>query len=553
LRHDRYADGADGSDSGTTITPSRPERGTEPAAGTPLAPATEPAAGRPPGPLRWLLPVVVTVSIGMFVSTLDSAIVGIAYPALGKDLGATSESVQWVTTGYKLSQGVVIPAAVWLCRRFGLGRMYFAALLGYAVTSALCASATNIESLVAFRILQAIPGALTPIVCVGIIYKLIPKASQSIALGMFAIIAISAPGVAPFIGGYLVEYLNWRFVFLAGAPAALLGMGAAALLLPRMPPSGAPPPFDFPGFVCIALGCSAVLLALSKGPQWGWTSYPILALLGVGANALVAFVAVELRVANPLLDLRIFTFRPFVVALVVLEAMFTGLTCVFAFLPMFLQQAQTLTPSQAGMIFVPQAIVWIIGIPLSGILWQLIGARKVTILGLVLMGGATLMLGQLNVDLPHPRVVLLLCVRALGMGLVMLPMLGGAIYVLPTRLVPDGIVFRTMVQRTGAALGLAAISVLVTARRAQHFADRSALLDISAPYHEPRILQLQQQGPGGLVPLWQSVQVRSLTAAYSDAYLLVGVGTLAVIALIFLTNWPTPPRMSRGELVEVGV
>jgi len=552
LRYKSYSDG-DASEPGTTITTSRPVPGAASAASAAPPLASEPAAGHPPGLLHWLVPVAVTVSIGMFVSTLDSAIVGIAYPAIGKDLGATSESVQWLTTAYKMCQGVVIPVAVWLCRRFGLSRMYFAALLGYGVTSALCASAGSIESLIAFRVLQGIPGALAPIVCVGIIYKLIPKKNQSIALGIFAIIAISAPGFAPFIGGYLVEYLDWRYVFLAATPAALLGIGAAALVLPRMPASAAPPPFDYPGFVCISLGCGAVLLALSKGPQWGWTSYSILALLAIGANALIAFVAIELRVANPLLDLRIFTYRPFVVALVVLEAMFTGLTTVFAFLPVFLQQAQALTPSQAGMIFVPQAIVWIVGIPLSGILWQLIGARAVTILGLVLMGGATLMLGQLNVYLPHPELTLLLCVRALGMGLVMLPMLGGAIYILPPRLVPDGIVFRTIVQRTGAALGFAAISIVVTAQRAQHFADRSALLDVSSPYHEPQIQQLQQQGPGGLLPLWQSLQTRSLVAAYSDAYAVIGVVTLAVIALIFLTNWPTPPRMSRGEMVEVGV
>lgn len=553
MGHEPYSDGIDASKSGTTITPSRPAREAGPATSAALPPATEPAAGSPPGLLHWLLPVAVTVAIGMFASTLDSAIVGIAYPAIGKDLGATSESVQWLTTAYKMCQGVVIPVAVWLCRCFGLSRMYYAALLGYAVTSALCATAGSIESLVAFRVLQAIPGALTPIVCVGIIYKLIPKKNQSIALGIFAIIAISAPGFAPFIGGYLVEYVDWRFVFLAATPAALLGIAAASLVLPRMPASAAPPPFDYLGFVCISVGCVAILLALSKGPQWGWTSYTILALLAVGANALVAFVAVELRVANPLLDLRLFTYRPFVVALVVLEAMFTGLTTVFGFLPVFLQQGQAMTPSQAGMIFVPQAIVWIIGIPLSGILWQLIGARAVTILGLLLMGGATLALGQLNIYLPYPELTLVLCVRALGMGLVMLPMLGGAIYILPPRLVPDGIVLRTIVQRTGAALGFAAVSIVVTAQRAQHFADRSALLDISSPYHDPRIQQLQQRGPGGLLPLWQSLQTRSLTEAYTDAYTVIGVLTLAVISLIFLTNWPTPPRMSRGELVEVGV
>lgn len=514
-----------------------------------------PVEGGPSGPsmLSWLLPVVLTVSIGMFLSTLDSAIVGIAYPAIGKDLGATNESVQWITTAFKLSQGVVIPAAVWLCRRFGLRRMYLVALLTYLGTSILCSLAGSIESLVAFRIIQAIPGALTPIVCVGIIYRLIPRAVQPGAFAVYAMVAISAPGFAPFFGGYLVEYLNWRFIFLADVPLAILGMVAVSLFLPAMPPIGVPPRFDVPGFILAATGSFAFLLALSKGPAWGWTSYPILVLLGLAVNALVAFVAVELRVANPLLDLRIFTFRPFVLALVILEVLFVGLNAMFGFLPSFLQQAQQLTPSQAGMIFVPQAVAWIVAIPLSGLLWRSFGPKPVTILGLLLMGGSTLILGHLTVDLPHQEVVLLLCSRALGVGLIMLPMLGGAVSVLPPHLMPDGIAFRTIVQRTGAALGFAAVSDLVTVHRAQHFANQAALLDVSTPYHDPTVYQLQQKGPGGLLPLWQELQVHSSTAAYGDAYTLLGLAALAAIVVTFFTSWPTPPRTPRRQLVEVGV
>src|SRR5262249_28105422 len=139
----------------------------------------------------------------------------------------------WVTTAYKLAQGIVIPAAVWLCRRFGLSRMYLISLLAYAVSSGLCALAGSLDQLVAFRVLQAVPGALTPIVCVAIIYTMLPEALQSAALGVYAMIAISAPGFAPYLGGVLVEYVHWRAVFWLAVPIALVGVAAALLVLPR--------------------------------------------------------------------------------------------------------------------------------------------------------------------------------------------------------------------------------------------------------------------------------------------------------------------------------
>jgi EmrB/QacA subfamily drug resistance transporter len=515
-----------------------------------VVPGVDVGVGRGSQRRHGMVAVVVTVAIGMFISVLDSAIVGVAYPAIEKDLGATSESVQWITTAYKLCQGVVIPAAVWLCIRYGLSRMYWFSLVMYAVSSALCASATNIVSLVAFRILQAIPGALTPIVCIGIVYKLVPPKRLPIALGIYAMIAISAPGFAPFIGGCLVEYVSWRAIFLASVPLAIIGIAGAHLLLPTMSGSKRRP-FDFLGFTCAAVGFFALLLAISKGPQWGWTSYSILVLLALGSNALALFVLVELRVTDPLLNMRIFTYAPFVIAIVILEVTFTGLTAILSFLPVFLQQAQLMTPSQAGFVFIPQALAWIASIPLAGLLWETLGARRVTIVGLLVMGVATIGLSRLNVDLPRLDVMLILTARAAGLGLVMIPMLGGAVSALPPHLLPDGIAFRTMIQRCGASLGLALLSVVVTIQRAQHFADQSALLDVSKPHHITRISQMQEQGPGGLLPLWENLQARGLTAAYSQIYLVVGAITLGSIALALAGRWAALPRGSE-DLVEVG-
>jgi hypothetical protein len=265
------------------------------------------------------------------------------------------------------------------------------------------------------------------------------------------------------------------------------------------------------------------------------------------------FVAVELRVSNPLLNLRVFSYSPFIIALLVLEVLFTGISALIAFLPTFLQHAQLMTPSQAGAVYIPQAVAWIASIPLAGLLWLKIGARAVTILGLVLIGVPTIALARLTVELPKADLTLLLTVRGIGLGLVLIPMMGGAVSALPPHLVPDGIAVRTMVQRAGASLGIAMLSAVVTVQQAQHFADRASLLDVTTPHHNPQIARMQHRGTGGLIPLWENVQAQALTGAQRDMYLLLGALTLVVIPLVLAGRWATPKTTAQNTRDLVGV
>jgi EmrB/QacA subfamily drug resistance transporter len=496
-----------------------------------------------------LLAVVATVTIGMFIGVVESAIVGVAYPAIQKEFGCTHEDVQWVTTAFRLTQGVVLPAAVWLYERLGLRRTYLISLALYGVGSALCGLAPNLASLIGARVILAIPTALTPIVCMALIYRLMPAPAVQVAMLIYATVVMAGPGFSPIIGGALVEYQNWRMVFYIGIPLAVLGLIAGASLLPAMPPTGRRR-FDAVGFLCLAVGLFALLLALSKGQYWGWDSYRILILCAVGTNALALFVVVELQVAEPLLNLRTFTCQPFVIGLVIIDIIFVSLLAVISFIPQFLLQVQSLTPTNAGMVMVPQAVAWVIAIPIAGILYRRFGARLPASVGLVLLGGATVLLARLNVNLPRPELATILTVRAAGLGLAMIPLLAGAVSALPKELVAAGIVFRTLTQRVVAALGLAILTAMLSARQVQHMADRSALVDSTDAHQNPPFAHLTSQ-PTGLLALWQQTTIRSAADAYSDVFLVIGLATLASIPLVFLARWGEPPRTQRA-VAEVG-
>ncbi len=272
---------------------------TQPAA-SPNGLADRPDGGVPGLPTRraepavgWGLPLTVLIA-GMFMSILDTTIVNVAIPTIQNEFGVSTDDVQWVVTGYTLALGVVVPVTAWLGDRFGLKRVYNLALLAFAAGSALCGLAWDLNSLVAFRIFQAIPGGILPVITLSILYRIVPRDRLGAAMGLYGLGIVCAPAIGPTLGGYLVEYVNWRLIFYINVPIGILGAVAAALVLPRFPRI-AGRRFDVLGFVTVAGGLFALLLATSEGESWGWSSYRVLGLITYSVLSLALFVVIELE------------------------------------------------------------------------------------------------------------------------------------------------------------------------------------------------------------------------------------------------------------------
>jgi EmrB/QacA subfamily drug resistance transporter len=490
------------------------------------------------GQVHWLVPVAVVV-VGMFLSVLDSSILGVALPVIGQDLHVGPEYLSWVDTAFKVSEAVVVPATAWLAARLGLRRMYLIALVGFAAFSLLSSCAWDLDSLLAFRVLQAIPGSMTPVVCLAIIFRMVPKPKLGLALSLYGLGIVSAPGLAPLIGGLMVEHGAWRTVFYVDAPLALIGLAAAVLILPEMPGSTSRR-FDPYGFLTAALGLSALVVAFSQAPQWGWTSYRVLILCTAGALALALFVIIELEVDQPLLQLRTFTVRPFLALLILIDIMFTGVFAVLLYLPRFLAQAQQLSPTDTGLLLLPQALVWMALMPVTGLVYARVGPRWPAVAGLTLAGVGTLALAGITVDTPRPELDAVLCLRAFGLGLIVVPILAGGMSALPPALVNDGSALRTVAQRITAALGLALLSAMQLHQQAQLYTDHATLLQVGTDQQLTHPL-----GHTALLGLWQQVSVRAATETYSNVFLVAGLLTLAgapLAALLLPTGAPAAAR-----------
>jgi predicted MFS family arabinose efflux permease len=241
-----------------------------------------------------------------------------------------------------------------------------------------------------------------------------------------------------------------------------------------------------------------------------------------------------------MLDVRVFRIWPFVNSLLLIAAMMFGLFVVMFYIPLFLQNIQSLSAFDAGLVLLPQGLVMGVLMPFAGALYDKFGARWLATIGLALTGSGILMLSRLNADIPRGELRLGTIVMAAGLGLAMMPIMTGGLSSLPSEFSGAGNAFNTLAQRVSSALGLAMITAMVTADRAQFWADRSGLLIGSGANADPRIAQMQQQGQSGLIPLWQEVSNQVQAQAYSKAFAVTGCVVLAGAALAFLLRSGRP-------------
>jgi EmrB/QacA subfamily drug resistance transporter len=490
------------------------------------------------------------VVVGMFMSVLDTSIVNVGIPTMQKQFGASTDSIQWVITAYTLCLGVIVPTSAWLGERLGLKRLYLISLLGFSLFSALCGMAGGLDSMIVFRILQALPGGVIPVTCLTMLYRMVPPEKLGAAMGLYGVGMVVAPGIGPTLGGYLVEYVNWRLIFYINVPVGILGAIAAIVVLPKFPATPGRR-FDLPGFLCIASGAFALLLAVSEGQDWGWTGYRVLILLAGAANLIALFVIIELQTDQPLLNVRMFAHWPFVNSLLLISILTVGMFAVLFYVPVFLQEGQNITPMNTGLTLLPQALVMVAVMPFAGRLYDRIGARWPAIIGLALNGGGTLLMCGINADMTRSELIVWMMIRAGGLALAMMPIMTAGLSSLPATLMSAGSAFNTLAQRVSSALGLAALTALVSAEQAQSMSARSSLMASAGPGVDPRVLAMQHQGPGGLIPLWQQLQLEVEAQAYSGVYLLCGIGTLAGVVLALLLRGARQTR-DGAEPIEIG-
>ncbi len=262
--------------------------------------------GTPAG--RWVLAATV---LGSALAAIDATVVGIALPAMGRDLHTGLTSLQWVVTSYTLTLAGLLLVAGDLGDRYGRRRMFMAGVVWFVIASMGCAAAPNSATLIAARALQGVGAALLTPGSLAILEASFIPDDRGRAIGAWSGLGGVATAVGPFLGGWLVEVWSWRLIFLINLPVAA---AVLAVAWRHVPESRDPRPdgqIDLAGGPLVTVGLVGLTYGLIEGPSRGWTAPVVLAALVGGVAVLVAFIAVERRSAAPMLPLDLFTARQF--------------------------------------------------------------------------------------------------------------------------------------------------------------------------------------------------------------------------------------------------
>ncbi len=327
--------------------------------------------------------VSVVFVAAMFMNIMDITIVNVALPSIGHQFGVSEASLDSVAVGYLVSLAVFIPAAGWLGDRFGSKRVLLFAIAVFTGASVLCGLADSLSQLVLFRVIQGVGGGMLTPVGMALLFRTFPPEERVRASSILTVPTALAPAIGPVLGGLLVTSLSWRWVFFVNLPIGVAAFVFGVLFLDehRQPHPGR---FDLPGFLLSGIGFALVMFGVSEGPDRGWGSPGIIGAIVLGCILLAGLVVVELRTANPLLQLRLFTNRLFrSTSLVITIAMAAFLGVLFV-VPLFFQIALGLSALQSGLNTFPEAIGVMVGAQVaSRLLYPSIGPRRLVAGGLV--------------------------------------------------------------------------------------------------------------------------------------------------------------------------
>ncbi|HJU10655.1 MAG TPA: DHA2 family efflux MFS transporter permease subunit [Candidatus Binataceae bacterium] len=514
-----------------------------------------------PGHNRWAIAGTVTIATSM--ELLDSSIVNIALPSIAGSLSVAQDQSTWVLTAYLISSAIVIPLSGWLAFRLGRKRYYMGSVTGFTISSLLCGLAPDLRFLILFRVLQgAAGGGLGPSEQ-SILVDTFPRRT-AIAFAVYGMVIVLAPTLGPTLGGYITDHFGWRWIFFINVPIGFISLYLSNRMI-------ADPPYmrtsrfsaariDYTGLALLAVGLGSLQVVLNRGPRLDWfQSGIIVALTSLAGFALITVLIWERHQHNPILELKLFRYRNFAIAFVMMGVLAAMLYGTLLMIPEFLQLMLDFSAEQAGAVLWPTVLAIVPLLLVIALLLSYVDARVLIVLGFLITSFSIFhVVHKLTLSIDSMNATMFVVYEAAGLTFLFVPITTLAYTRVPREENNAISSLLNFSRNIGGSFGICFVTTELT-RRAQY---HQSVLTSQATLYNPHLhsfvadyyQMLRNSGAGSSEAfklasgnLYHTVIRQAVVLSYIDTFWILGVITLFTTALAFFML-PDKRRRASGAL-----
>lgn len=405
--------------------------------------------------------LVAVILAGAFVVILNQTLLNTAIPKIMVDLKISASTAQWLTTGFMLTNGVMIPVTAFLIEKFSTRKLFITAMSLFSAGTLIAAFAPNFPFLLTARIVQAAGAGLMIPLMQTIFLLVFPVEKRGAAMGMVGLVIAFAPAIGPTLSGWIVESHSWRVLFYMVFPIAVLDVIFSIFALKNVTKLSNPK-IDYLSIVLSSFGFGGLLYGFSSAGNHGWSSTQVLVALIVGGVAVSLFVWRQLVLKRPMLEFRVFKNKIYALTVFIGMVVMVSMIGVELLLPLYMQNARGYTPLQSGLLLLPGAVVMGIMSPITGRIFDKIGARPLAIIGLAIVAIMTFLFSNMTSSTSYEYMMIIYALRMFGISLVMMPVQTAGLNQLPNKLIPHGTAMTSTLRQVASSIGTAILITIMT-------------------------------------------------------------------------------------------
>lgn len=413
-----------------------------------------------------VMPIMLSLIIGAFFAILNETLLNIALTTLMEEFSVSVSTVQWMATGFMLVMGIVIPMSALLLQWFTTRQMFMGTMIAFTIGTVICAAAPTFSILLGGRLLQAVgTGLLIPIIF-NTFLLLFPPRRRGAVMGIVGLVIMFAPAIGPTLSGVIVEHLGWRYLFITVIPFALFSIGFAYKYLINVS-EVTKPKIDILSIVYSTIGFGGIVFGFSSvgNNEAGFLAPIVYVSIIVAIISLLLFSFRQLKLDEPVLDIRVFKFPMYTLGVVMFVIIIMAMFASEIILPIYMQGPLALAAATAGLVLLPGSLLNGLLSPVMGRLFDKVGPRVLMIPATILLCGTMFVMTKLDMNTPLWVIIVSYILLMVSVSAIMMPAETNGLNQLPKHLYPHGTAVMTTLQPVAGAIGVSAFISIMNAKQ----------------------------------------------------------------------------------------